>query len=52
MTRKGDRWTLEAEVEPGMVSYKFIVDGKWINDPANPETITENGAVNSVINVE
>jgi chromosome partitioning protein len=31
-------WTLELELPPGEYRYKFIVDGEWMPDPANPRT--------------
>lgn len=41
------------KLPPGMYQYKFIVDGTWIEDPANPETIDDGyGGVNSVLTVE
>jgi hypothetical protein len=40
------------ETEPGKVGYKFIVDGQWITDPDNPETISENGYENSLLIIE
>ena len=48
MQRKGTSWVLTTEAEPGKVSYKFIVDGKWITDPANTATETDGPHVNSV----
>ncbi|MBS1797451.1 MAG: peptidase [Acidobacteria bacterium] len=47
MTRTTDGWTLDVELEPGRTEYKFVVDGRWIADPENPETAGPNG--NSVI---
>ena len=35
MKRTGDEWTFSLHLPPGKVRYKFIVDGKWILDPAN-----------------
>ena len=49
MTKRGNKWVAEAEFEPGTVSYKFVVDGRWITDPDNPKTITANGHTNSVL---
>ncbi|NNE75849.1 MAG: hypothetical protein HKN31_02110 [Pricia sp.] len=49
MTKNGNQWEADAEVEQGSVSYKFVVDGRWITDPANPRTGTENGYTNSVL---
>ncbi len=51
MTRRGDRWGVEAEVEPGKVTYKFIVDGHWITDPANSRTEGQGQFTNSVLDV-
>jgi hypothetical protein len=35
MARKEDLWIFPVYLSPGKHSYKFIVDGKWILDPAN-----------------
>ena len=51
MVRRGNEWIGEAEVEPGRVTYKFIVDGQWITDPANPRTEGEGQFSNSVLEV-
>lgn len=48
LTRKGDTWTAEVEVEPGRHEYKFVVDGNWILDPANPEKTAAGQYQNSV----
>lgn len=29
-------WSKKFKVKPGVYQYKFIVDGKWMLDPANP----------------
>lgn len=45
-------WSLPVKLQPGKYTYKFIVDGNWITDPAN--TIVENdgeGNNNSVFYV-
>jgi hypothetical protein len=52
LTREGDRWVGEVELEPGRHMYKFVVDGAWILDPANPETGREGEHVNSLVVVE
>lgn len=36
MKRVGDSWELGVYLIPGKHQYKFIVDGVWITDPANP----------------
>lgn len=38
LKKVNDKWMGEAEVEPGEITYSFIVDGLWIRDPENPET--------------
>jgi C-terminal processing protease CtpA/Prc len=48
MQRKGDSWVLTTEAEPGKVTYKFVVDGKWILDPANTATEPDGPNTNSV----
>jgi hypothetical protein len=36
MTRVGDVWMVTVPLYGGKQTYKFIIDGKWITDPANP----------------
>ena len=36
MTRSGDKWMTTVSMNGGKQTYKFIIDGKWITDPANP----------------
>jgi len=36
MEKTADGWELSYAIAPGNYEYKFIVDGKWIADPANP----------------
>ena len=38
MTRTATGWELPYVLAPGNHAYKFIVDGQWITDPANPFT--------------
>lgn len=52
LKRVGEFWVATVETEPGKVGYKFLVDGKWITDPENPKTYTENGYENSLLVVE
>ena len=37
MKRVADGWEMHMTLTPGVYEYKFIVDGKWMEDPANPE---------------
>ena len=32
-----DGWEIHLSLAPGVYEYKFIADGKWTEDPANPE---------------
>jgi hypothetical protein len=36
MHLSGDEWTLPVYIREGTWAYKFLVDGKWMTDPANP----------------
>jgi hypothetical protein len=41
------------ELEPGTYKYKFVVDGTWLEDPENPDTVDDDyGGVNSILTVE
>ena len=43
---------IELVLEPGAYHYKFIVDGDWISDPANPNKVSDGyGGFNSVVEV-
>jgi 1,4-alpha-glucan branching enzyme len=37
MTRKDGAWEYTLNLKPGKYTYKFIVDGQWMIDPANEE---------------
>ena len=46
-------WRAALELAPGSYVYKFVVDGTWVEDPGNPETIDDGyGGVNSVLTIE
>jgi hypothetical protein len=48
--REGDAWICRVELAPDRYTYKFIVDGNWIVDPANPDTEEDQyGNINSVL---
>jgi hypothetical protein len=36
MHKTPDGWELPFDLGPGNYQYRFVVDGKWIDDPANP----------------
>jgi 1,4-alpha-glucan branching enzyme len=46
-------WKTSLDLDPGTYQYKFIVDGTWIADPGNPDTVDDGyGGVNSVLTVD
>jgi 1,4-alpha-glucan branching enzyme len=36
MKKEGDDWIFPVHLSVGKHLYKFVVDDKWMNDPANP----------------
>ncbi len=45
-------WTATIPVEPGIIKYKFVADGKWFYDPANPKKESNGyGGFNSVMEI-
>jgi len=45
-------WKRELTLESGKYEYKFVVDGRWINDPGNKRTIKNPfGTENSLVEV-
>lgn len=45
-------WELKLQVKPGDYEYRFIVDGKWMEDPSNPDKVrNEFNEFNSRLNV-
>lgn len=47
---EGSEWIARIDLQPGKHTYKFIVDGEWIVDPANPATEDDgHGNTNSVL---
>lgn len=50
--KKNGTWEKSMDLKPGKYRYKYVVDGQWVNDPANAQT--ENnpfGGVDSVVTV-
>jgi len=46
------RWSRAVMIPPGKYEYKFIADGKWIEDPRNDQICLNNyGTYNSVLNL-
>ncbi len=52
MNRTSEGWELPYVIGAGNYEYKFIADGKWMPDPANPETTGEGNFANSCITVK
>ena len=52
MTNKDGVWTLKLDLAPGSYQYKFVVDGNWKQDAANPEAAPDGfGGNNSIMKV-
>jgi RHS repeat-associated protein len=52
LTKNGSTWTITLSLTQGSYQYKFVVDGNWIQDPANPFTAPDgNGNYNSKLAV-
>lgn len=39
MHKTNDGWELNLRLKAGTYQYKFIIDGKWIEDPTNPNKV-------------
>jgi hypothetical protein len=52
MEKSGGVWQKQLYLHDGTQAYRFLVDGKWITDPANPNKIPgADGYTNSVLNL-
>ncbi|HNE29141.1 MAG TPA: hypothetical protein PKL15_02330 [Saprospiraceae bacterium] len=52
MRRVDGGWEMRLPLPPGVYEYKFIADGEWLHDPANPEKKrNQYGTFNSVLHV-
>ena len=52
MEKKGNSWVLQMYLPDGKHLYRFLVDGKWVIDPANPvKENDENGTLSSILNL-
>lgn len=46
-------WNADLRLRPGRYRYKFVVDGHWVEDPANPHQETNSfGSVDSIVTIE
>ena len=49
---RNNAWEIDLEIEPGNYAYQIIVDGNWIVDPQNNETLENGyGGYNSLLRV-
>ena len=52
LEKEGDTWKAVIDIPPGTYEYKFIVDGTYITDPGNPNTVSDPyGGKNSLLEV-
>ncbi len=49
MQKNASGWSLPITLAPGNYQYKFVVDGRWMRDPANPHTADSDGVTNSLL---
>jgi hypothetical protein len=50
--REGGEWVCRLDLDPGVYTYKLVVDGNWLLDPSNPSTQEdEAGNLNNVVEV-
>jgi len=48
-----DIWRVTLTLAPGQYEYKFVVDGTWMEDPDNPDSVADPfGGNNSLLTVE
>lgn len=53
MNKVDDGWELTLKIKPGVYEYRFIVDGRWMEDPGNPhKTRNEYHEYNSLIDIK
>ncbi|MFN8243279.1 MAG: hypothetical protein U0X40_04410 [Ferruginibacter sp.] len=52
LMRSADDWVLPVYLSEGTYTYRFIADGRWLADPANPDKLpNEYNEFNSVIRI-
>ncbi|MCM8795966.1 MAG: AAA family ATPase [Candidatus Omnitrophica bacterium] len=53
MEQENGIWKKTLQLKPGTYRYRFIVDGRWIEDPNNPyQELNPYGSIDSLIKVE
>ncbi|MDR6940912.1 glycogen-binding domain-containing protein [Mucilaginibacter pocheonensis] len=52
MEKRGGVWQKHLYLHEGTQAYRFLVDGKWITDPTNPNKVQgDDGITNSILNL-
>ena len=51
LAREDEQWVASIDIPAGAYAYKFIVDGVWITDPGNPETVLDSAGNRNSIGV-
>lgn len=52
-TPDGPQWSIRLPMKPGRYPYQLVVDGRWMLDPNNPDSMDNNvGGYNSILKVE
>lgn len=52
LQREGDRWYITLHLAPGEYEYLFVINGRWVTDPARTEgRPNPYGGENSVLRV-
>jgi len=52
MSRTDEGWEMRINLAPGEYQYKFIADGQWLHDPANPRKVrNEHNTFNSILRI-
>jgi len=52
LVKQSDVWAVDIPMEPGCYTFKFLVDGDWVNRPGDELEEDEKGNVNAIIIVE
>jgi cyclomaltodextrinase / maltogenic alpha-amylase / neopullulanase len=48
MKKEGNNWSLKLSLNPGKYVYQMVVDGRWMLDPSNKDSVSNNmGGFNS-----
>jgi len=52
MKNVGGVWQKLVRLKKGRYEYKFYVDGQWVNDPNNPNKVSNEFGENSIVEIE